>query len=88
MRHLGTRSKLGSGATSQDKPTFSEDRVSEIIREELIEFVWRQLREMCGSIKTAMVDYFDERYATIVETVGATASTAVTSTRGGANRAF
>ena len=48
------------GAGSQDRPALSEDRVSEIIREEVIDIVRGQFLEMFGSIKTVMVEYFDE----------------------------
>ena len=44
-----------------------EDRVSEIIREEVIEIVRGQLPEMFGSIKTVMFEYFDEHYTTSAE---------------------
>ena len=43
---------------------------------------------MFGSIKTAMVEYFDKCYASIADTVIATTITVVTTTRGGAGRAF
>ena len=88
MRRLETGSRLGSGAASQDRPALSKDRVSEIIREEVIEFVWGQLPEMRGYIKTAMAEYFNERYATIVETAAEAASTTVMSAGGRACRDF
>ena len=48
-----------------------------------------QLPEMFGSIKTAMVEYFDERYAALAETAVAAAASAVTATgEGGAGRGF
>ena len=49
-----------------------------------------QLPEMFGSIKTAMVEYFDERYAALAETAAAAATSAVTAAGvgGGAGRAF
>lgn len=43
---------------------------------------------MFGSIKTVMIAYFDERYATLAETATATAIAAVTAAGGGAGRAF
>ena len=45
---------------------------------------------MFGLIKTAMVEYFDERFAALAETVAATATSTVTATAvgGGAVRAF
>ena len=46
---------------------------------------------MFGSIKTAMVEYFDERYAALAETAAAAAPSAVTAAgigRGGDGRAF
>ena len=42
-----------------------------------------QLPEMFGSIKTAMVEYFDERYANLAEMVAAAAASAVTAVGGG-----
>ena len=38
---------------------------------------------MFGSIKTAMVEYFDERYAALAETAAAAAALAVTVAGGG-----
>ena len=46
---------------------------------------------MFGSIKTTMVEYFDERYAALAETAAAAATSAVTAAGiggGGAGRAF
>ena len=45
---------------------------------------------MFGSIKTVMVEYFDERYAALAETAAAAATSAVTAAGvgGGAGRAF
>ena len=58
----------------------TEDCVREIIGEEVLEIVWGQIPEMFGSIKTAMVEYFDECYVTLAETAAAAATTAVTTT--------
>ena len=43
---------------------------------------------MFGSIKTTMFEYFDERYAAIVETVATAASIAMAAAGGGAGQAF
>ena len=43
---------------------------------------------MFGSINTAMVEYFDERYAATGEMATATATTAVRAAGGGASRGF
>ena len=87
-RRLEIGSRFGSGAGSQDRPALSEDCVSEIIREEVIRVVREKFPVMFGSIKTAMVEYFDEHYAAIAETVAMTALAVVTMARGGARQAF
>ena len=43
---------------------------------------------MIRYIKTITIEYFDERYATVAETAVATATSAVTTTGGGAVRTF
>ena len=94
-----TGSGSGSGQGGQDAPTASEtigqggpvlteDRVREIIREEVVEIVPGHIPEMFGSIKTAMMEYFDETYATLVETAVVTATKAITAASGGAGRGF
>ena len=42
-----------------------------------------QLPEMFGSIKTVMVEYFDERYAALAETAASAAGSAVIAAGGG-----
>ena len=81
-RRLVTGSRIGSGAGSQDRPALSVDHVSEIIREEVIGVVWKQFPGMFWSIKTVVVEYFDECYAAITEMVVAVAIATVTTTRG------
>ena len=83
----GSGSGLGDGG--QEGPTTSEvvgqmrsneldARIREILHDEVAALFRAQLPEMFGSIKTAMVEYFDEYYATIAETAVAAATTAVT----------
>ena len=72
----------------QDRPTLTEERVREIICEEVVEIVRGQIPEMFGSIKTAMMEYFDEKYAALAETAATAATTDVTVAGGGAGRAF
>ena len=56
-RRLEIGSRLGLEAGSQDRSVLLEDRVSEIIWEEVIEIVRGQIPEMIGSFKTFMVEY-------------------------------
>ena len=70
--------------TGQEEPVMTEDWVREIIREEVVEIVRGQILEMFGSIKTAMMEYFDDIYATLAEMAAASATTA----GGGASRGF
>ena len=53
-------------------------RIREVLHDEVAALFRTQLPEMLGSIKTAMIKYFDERYAAIAETVVATATSALT----------
>ena len=65
-------------------------RIREIMHDEITAAFRAQLPEMFGSIKTVMVEYFDERYAALAETAAAAATSAVTAegVGGGAGRAF
>lgn len=54
----------------------------------MIKIIRGQLPEMFGSLKTAMVEYFFERYATLAKTTVVVATTAVSMTGGGVGRAF
>ena len=76
-RRFKTGSESGSEAGSHGGPALTEDRVREIISEEVIEIVRGQSPKMFRSNKTAMMEYFDDRYATIVETAATIASAAV-----------
>ena len=86
-RRFKTGSRSGSGAGNQDRPVLKKDRVREIIKGEVIEIVRGQIPEMLGSIKSTMVEYFDERCAAITETAVVVATIAVMVAGGGASRA-
>ena len=93
----GSGSRLGQddqGAStapeviSQDGPALTEDRVREIIREEVVEIVRSQIPELFSSIKTTMMEYFGDKYTTLAKTVVATAIMATTAEGGGSGRGF
>ena len=66
-------------------------QIREFMHDEIAAALRAQLPEMFGSIKTVMVEYFEERYAALAETAAATATSAVTAAGvggGGADRAF
>ena len=63
-------------------------RIREILHDEVATLFQAQLSEMFGSIKSAMVEYFDERYVAIAETAIATTTTTVRAAEGGASWAF
>ena len=65
-----------------------EDRVREIIREEVVRIVQGQIPKLFGTIKSAMMEYFDDIYAALTETVAAAATVAVTAAGRGAGRVF
>ena len=50
---------------SQDGPALTDDQVREIIHEEVVEIVRGQILELFGSIKTALMEYFYDIYATL-----------------------
>ena len=56
----------------------TEDCIREIICEEVVEIVRGQILEMFGSIKTAMMKYFDDRYAALAEMAATAAATTIT----------
>ena len=84
MRRFEDRSGSRSRAGSQDRPALTKDRARQIIREGVIEIVRGQIPEVFGSTKTAMVEYFDKRYAAIAEMATAPASAVV----GGRGRSY
>lgn len=63
-------------------------RIREILHDEVAALFRAELPELFGSIKTAMVEYFDERYAALVETAAAVATVTVAIAGGGADRDF
>ena len=100
-RHDDSGSRSGSGAGERvpggsvpseviDQMSTSEldVRIREILRDEIAELFRAELPELFGLIKTAMVEYFDERYAALAETAAAAATTAVAATKGRPSRGF
>ena len=63
-------------------------KIREIMHDEVATLFQAQLPEMFVSIKTTMVEYFDERYTALAETAAATVASAVTTARGGSSQAF
>ena len=88
-RRFVTGSGSGSGDGRQEGPAVPkvigqmrsdelDTKIREILHDEVAALFRAQLLKMFGSIKTAMVEYFDERYTNIVETVAATTILVVT----------
>ena len=99
--HAGGGSGSGSGAgegapsgsaqpevVSQMSTHELDARIREILHDEVAALIRAELPELFGSIKTAMVEYFDERYAALTETAAAAATAAVAAAGGGASRGF
>ena len=63
-------------------------RIRDILHDEVAAMFRAELSELFGSIKTAMVEYFDERYADLAETVAAAAAAVVAAEGGGAGQGF
>ena len=100
-RHAGSGSGSGSGAggggqggsappevIGQMSTDELDARIREILHDEVVALFRAELPELFGSIKTTMVEYFDERYAALTETAAAVATAAVAAAGGGDGRGF
>ena len=65
------------GVSGQDRPGFIKDQVKEMIHAEVVYIVWGQIPELFGSIKTVMMEFFDQRYVALSKSVAATATVVV-----------
>ena len=74
--------------TDRTSTSERDARIREILRDGVAALFRAELPELFGSIKTAMIEYFDERYAALAETAAAAATAAVAAARGGAGRGF
>ena len=100
-RHPGSGSGSGSGA-GEGVPDGSmppevigqlstcelDARIREILHDEVAALFRVEFPELFGSMKTAMVEYFDECYAALAETAVAAAAATIETTGGGAGRGF
>ena len=66
----------------------TDDWVREIIREVVVSFVLGQIQELVGPVTTAMMEYFDDRYATLSEVVVATTTATIATIRARGERDF
>ena len=76
------RSGFGSGSGSQDRLGLIDDQIQELISTEVANSVCGSTPELFGSIKTTMIELFDDRYATLTETSIIVATLVVPTTRG------
>ncbi|XP_052626743.1 uncharacterized protein LOC128133384 [Lactuca sativa] len=84
----GQGAPIAPEAIGQMRPDEMDDRIREILHDEVAAMFWSEFPEMFGSIKTAMVEYFVDGYATLSE-AAATAATIAVSTIGlGAGQVF
>lgn len=100
-RHAGSGSESGTGAgegvpgrsvlpevIGQMSTCKLDARIREILHDQVVALFRAELPKLFGSIKTAMVEYFDERYAALTETATAAATAAVAPTGEGAGQGF
>ena len=71
---VGTRHKPESSGVSNDE-------IRRLIHDEVAASIQEAISEMFGSIKTTLIEKFDDRYAAITEAAVAVATTAVTAAR-------
>lgn len=71
---VGTRHITGTSGTS-------DKEIRRIIQEEVAAAIREEIPEMFGSIKTTLIETFDEKYAALSEAVVAAATAAIAATR-------
>lgn len=71
-----TRS-LGSGADGLKKPGLTDSEICEMITTQMTMAVMEAILRMFGSVKTAMIEMFDERYVVVTEVDAVTGTTIV-----------
>ena len=54
----------------------SDKEIRRMIHEEVVAASRAEIPEMCGDIKTTLIETFDERYAALTEAAAATATAA------------
>lgn len=63
---------LGSKASAQERPGLIDEEILEMITTQVIMAVREVTLEVFRSIKTDMIEMFDERYVAVIEVVVAT----------------
>ena len=67
----------GSGSSGPKRPGLTDDDIRELIATEVLVAVQGAIPEVFGSIKTVMIELFDERYADMDEVGIAAATTTI-----------
>lgn len=70
----------GSGDGGSKRPGLTDDDICEMITTQVTMVVWEAILEFFGSTKTAMIEMFNELYASVSEVVAPVATTTITST--------
>ena len=71
---VGTRQTSGTSDTR-------DEEIRRIIQEEVAAAIRAEIPEMFGSIKTTLIETFDEKYAALSEAVVVAATAAIAETR-------
>ena len=71
---VGTRQTSGTSDTR-------DEEIRRIIQEEVAAAIRAEIPEMFGSIKTTLIETFDEKYAALSEAAVAAATAAIAATR-------
>ena len=72
----------GSGAGGQHRSGLANDQIRELIATEVDTTVLGSIPELFRSIKIMMIELFDDRYASLIETATDVATVAVVVARG------
>ena len=59
----------------------SDEELRQMIHNEVATAIRAEISEMFGSIKTTLIETFDERYATVIEAIAAAATAPVAAAR-------
>ena len=69
--------RFGSGAGVLERPGLTDEEIHEVITTHMTMDVREGMQEVFGSMKTSMIDMFNERYAAILEGAAIIATVAI-----------
>ena len=87
-RRFEVGSGSGSGVGSEGRLVALDDTIMKLLQEEVVAYFQAQLTEMFRSIKTTIIEYFDECYVALSEIAAVAATTTVAAAGVGSGRVY